>query len=145
MPRTTNGTLMLRLLFPGRHHLLTNFQLQYLTRVISGDPATLLDIAGRPLGAEARFTAILWAITSANHANTRRNPLPGHRREVAIEELAEQLEVPSYVFLIDDLGATPRFAEYLIKKIAVDSQGRFSLTPQGYGRSLLDARSHRAV
>lgn len=117
------------LLFPGRHHLLTNFQLEYLTRVTSGDPRQLRDIAGEPFTADQRIDTILWAITSANHAHTRRNPLPAHRREVAIEDFAEQLDARSYVFLIDDLGSTPRFAEYLIKKIDVDSQGRFRLTP----------------
>ncbi len=120
---------MNRLLFPGRHHLLTNFQLEYLTRVTSGNPATLLDVAGQPLGPDVRIDTILWAVTSANHSNTRRNPVPGHRREVAIEEFTEQLDAESYVYLIDDIGNSPRFADYVIKKIGVDSQGRFQLTP----------------
>jgi SAM-dependent methyltransferase len=121
---------MNRLLFPGRHHLLTNFQLEYLTRVICGDPQTLLDINGRPLGRATRIDTVLWAVTSANHSSTRRNPLPAHRREVAIEEFADQLDAASYVFLIDDIGATLRFAEYVLTKIEVDSQGRFRLTPE---------------
>jgi hypothetical protein len=118
------------LLFPGRHHLLTNFQLEYLTLVTSGDPAALRDVNGAPLRLKKRIDTIIWAITSANHANTRRNPLPAHRREVAIEEFANQIDAASYVFHIDDVGASERFAEYVLKKIQVDSQGRFPLIPE---------------
>jgi len=31
---------------------------------------------GKPLGIKKRVTAIIFAVTSANHSNTRRNPLP---------------------------------------------------------------------
>jgi hypothetical protein len=117
------------LLFPGRHHLLTNFQLEYLTLVTGGDPAGLRDVDGAPIGLADRIDTIVWAITSANHANTRRNPLPAHRREVAIEEFAAQLDAISYTFHIDDIGTSDRFAAYVLKKIEVDSQGRFRLTP----------------
>lgn len=121
---------MTYLLFPGRHHLLTDFQLDYLAWVTCGDPAELRDVNGAPLELSTPIKAVIWAVTSANHANTRRNPLPAHRREAAIEEFARDLDVPSYVYLIDDLGPTARFAEYVLKKIEVDSQGRFRLTPQ---------------
>jgi len=120
---------MTYVLFPGRHHLLTNFQLEYLTRVTSCDPKALRDVDGRTIALDEPISAILWAVTSANHSNTRRNPLPAHRREVAIEELGAQLDVDSFVFLIDDLGYTDRFAEYVLKKIAVDSLGRFAPNP----------------
>ncbi|MBW3596478.1 MAG: class I SAM-dependent methyltransferase [Planctomycetes bacterium] len=121
---------MTHLLFPGRHHLLTGFQLDYLTWTTSGDPAELRDVDGKPLDLATPIDAVIWAISSANHANTRRNPLPAHRREAAIEEFARDLDVPSFVYLIDDLGHTPRYAEYVLKKIEVDSQGRFRLTPE---------------
>lgn len=101
------------LLLPGRHHLLTRFQFDYLKR------------AARP---GSGIKGILWAVTSANHQNTRRNPLPAHRREAAIERFAARLPVPSFVYHIDDLGATERFAQYVLKKIEVDSGGRFKLT-----------------
>ncbi|MBI4347696.1 MAG: methyltransferase domain-containing protein [Elusimicrobia bacterium] len=101
------------LLFPGRHHLLTRFQRRYLTRAC-----------------RKGIDGILWAVTSANHENTRRNPLPAHRREAAIERMAAGLPVPSYVYWVDDVGATPRFAEYVLKKIEVESRGRFRLTPR---------------
>jgi hypothetical protein len=119
----------MHLLFPGRHHLLTDFQLDYLTWATRGDPADLRDVNGAALELASPIDAVIWAVTSANHANTRRNPLPANRREVAIEEFAQELDVPSYVYLIDDVGHTPRFAEYVLKKIEVESQGRFRLTP----------------
>jgi hypothetical protein len=121
---------MTYLLFPGRHHLLTDFQLDYLTWAISGNPADLRDANDQPLNLTSPIEAVIWAVTSANHSNTRRNPLPANRREVAIEEFGRDLEAPSYVYLIDDLGPTPHFAEYVLKKIEVDSQSRFRLTPQ---------------
>jgi len=121
---------MTNLLFPGRHHLLTNFQLSYLTLVTQGDIAQLRDVEGKPLRNQGSIDNILWAVTSANHSNTRRNPLPAYRRVVAIEEMGTQLDANSFTYLIDDIGSSKRFAEYVIKKIAVDSQGRFDLTPQ---------------
>jgi hypothetical protein len=117
------------LLFPGRHHLLTNFQLEYLTLVTAGDPARLTDVGGRPLGPRSPIDTIVWAVTSANHSGTRRNPLPGHRREAAIEDFASGLDAASLVYHIDDLGRSPRFAEYVLKKVAVDGRGRLALTP----------------
>lgn len=117
------------LLFPGRHHLLTNFQLQYLTLATSGSLDSLRDVNGQPLRLTGPIDAVLWAVTSANHYGTRRNPLPAHRRLAAIEDFAAELEVPSFVYLIDEVGRTAAFAEYVCDKIEVESQGRFRLTP----------------
>ena len=107
----------MHLLLPGRHHLLTNHHLALLTLLTQGET---------PHGP---VESLLWAITSANHAGTRRNPLPAHRREVAIEEFAAQLEPTSFVYHVDDVGHSERFADYVLKKIEVDSQGRFLLAP----------------
>ena len=52
------------LLLPGRYHLLTHFQAGYLRGL-----------------AEDGGSTIVWPVTSANHGNTRRNPVPYHRRE----------------------------------------------------------------
>lgn len=117
------------LLFPGRHHLLTNFQLQYLTLALNGNPKALVDVNGAPLELAEPIDTVIWPITSANHFNTRRNPLPADRREAAIEDFARELDADSFVYLIDDVGTTPRFAEYVLKKIDVESRGRFRLTP----------------
>jgi hypothetical protein len=88
---------MTYLLFPGRHHLLTAFQAGCLARVIGRDPAEVRDVDGQPLGGRPPIDTIVWAITSANHENTLRNPLPANRREVAIEGLAAELSAESLV------------------------------------------------
>jgi hypothetical protein len=71
------------LLLPGRRHLLTNHRLALLTLLTQGESA------------HGPVEGVAWVITSANHAGTRRNPLPAHRREAAIEEFAALLEPPS--------------------------------------------------
>lgn len=120
---------MTYVLFPGRHHLLTEFQATYLKQIIAGDPSVMIDVDGKQVSLSDPIEAIVWAVTSANHSNTRRNPLPAHRREVAIENFSSALTVPSLVYLIDDIGTTDRFAEYVLKKIDVDSAGTVNLTP----------------
>lgn len=121
---------MTSLLFPGRHHLLTRFQHDCLRQILTTPPAGLRDVDGAPLEGFDPVDTVLWAVTSADHANTRRNPLPANRREVAIEDFARDLPGRSLVYLIDDLGRSPRFAEYVLKKIAVESNGRFRLAPE---------------
>ena len=88
-------------LFPGRHHLLTRFQADYLRR-LAGDDAT-----------------VVWAVTSANHENTRRNPVPYHRREAAIERFSVLSGLRSVVVPIFDTAYTDAFAEVTLKSIAV--------------------------
>ncbi|MFH1511381.1 MAG: transferase [Candidatus Woesearchaeota archaeon] len=87
------------------------------------------DVNGQELGLEDRIDTIIWPITSANHSNTRRNPIPASKREVAIENFSQKLDAKSYIYPIDDIGTTERFAEYVLKKIEVESQGKFVLTP----------------
>jgi hypothetical protein len=120
---------MTYLLFPGRHHTLTKFQADYLANVVGRDPSTLLDVAGQPLTLTEPIQKIVWAVTSANHSNTMRNPLPANRREVAIEDLSSDLQIESLVYSIDDLGNNGQFAEYVLKKIEVESRGKLQLTP----------------
>lgn len=89
-------------LFPGRHHLLTRFQADYLHRLSEYDAAT-----------------IVWAVTSANHENTRRNPVAYHRREAAIERLSVLTGLRSLVVPIFDAAPTDAFAEVTLKTITV--------------------------
>ncbi|GLY97527.1 class I SAM-dependent methyltransferase [Actinoplanes sp. NBRC 103695] len=86
------------ILFPGRHHLLTRFQAEHLTK----------------LGG-----TVVWAVTSANHENTKRNPVPYHRREAAIERFSVQTGLRSVVVPIFDTAPTDRFASVTVKSIAV--------------------------
>lgn len=116
------------LLIPGRHHLLTNFQFNYLQELIA-QTGNLCDVNGQPFATHEPIEAIIFAVTSANHSNTRRNPLAFYLRALAIEEFGDELSVPAYVYGIDDVGSLPNFASYTLKRIKHDSEGLFDLTP----------------
>ena len=68
-------------LIPGRHHVVTRFQARFLADLLGG---RLKDLDGERI-APMVDAQLIWAVTSANHQNTRRNPIPANRREVAIE------------------------------------------------------------
>lgn len=116
------------LLFPGRHQLLTNFQFQYLYD-ISCAPNGCSDLNGHRLPENLRVDAIIFAVTSANHSNTRRNPLAFYLRALAIQEFARELPVPSYIYGIDDVGNLENFATYTLKRVKHESEGLFDLHP----------------
>lgn len=86
-------------IFPGRHHVLTRFQARYLAELAGAD------------------TTVIWAVTSANHQNTRRNPIPGHRREAAIELFSQTTRIRSLVVPVVDVPTDERFAEITMKAI----------------------------
>jgi SAM-dependent methyltransferase len=86
-------------LFPGRHHLLTRFQAGYL-RTISDDQTT-----------------VVFAVTSANHTNTRRNPVPYDRRQAAIERFSVLEGLRCLVVPVFDTVVTERFAEVTLKNV----------------------------
>jgi hypothetical protein len=88
------------ILFPGRHHVLTLFQAEYLGE-LAGDGAT-----------------VVWAVTSASHENTKRNPVPYDRREAAIERFGMLEGLRSLVVPVFDTAYTDRFAEVTLKNIA---------------------------
>ena len=115
------------ILIPGRHQLLTRFQFDYLqslTRNLNG----VTDINGKTLNTE-KIDAIIFAVTSANHSNTRRNPLPFYIRAISLEEFGKQLSVPCYIYGVDEVGNVPNFSSYTIKRIRHESEGMFQLTP----------------
>jgi hypothetical protein len=121
-------TLKMYLLFPGRHHLLTNFQFQYLRSMLRDEK--IQDIDGKHISLKDKITAIIFAVTSANHSNTRRNPLPFYLRALAIQEFSDGLHVPSYIYGIDDVGNLSSFSTYTLKRIKHESEGQFDLTPE---------------
>lgn len=100
-------------LFPGRHHAVTAFQVDFLQRLLAGD--VLLD--GDPLDL-APDAVVVWPITSANHAFTRRNPLPGHRRAALVERVAVAADLPSLVVPVPDVPQHPRFAGLVVTTVA---------------------------
>lgn len=114
------------MLFPGRHHLLTRFQASYL-RGILGQPAADIEGASVMVSADA---AVVWAVTSANHQNTRRNPVPYSRREAAIERFSALEGLRSLVVPVFDTTETDRFAEITLKNVENATEGRTALTPE---------------
>jgi hypothetical protein len=112
------------ILIPGRHHALTRFQAKYLHELVSG---RLCDLDGEMLELAPEPT-LVWAITSANHHNTRRNPIPANRREVAIELFSSQEGFRSVVIPVFDAQRTERFAEITLKAIAAGAES-LSLDP----------------
>jgi hypothetical protein len=116
-------------LIPGRHHLLTDFQFKYLYKLVQLGLEHEPDVDGSSLGFPAPVGKLVFAVTSANHANTRRNPIPFHLRAMAIMDFAQELGIPSYVFPIDDIGKSDDFAAYTIKKIRHESEGLVDMNP----------------
>ena len=56
------------LLIPGRHHLVTQFQFDYLKKLCSVTREK--DVNGKEIEIGHPVEAIIFAITSANHSNT---------------------------------------------------------------------------
>lgn len=120
----------MHILLPGRHHLLTDFQFKYLYRIVQSGLKGIPDVDGRPLPFDEGIDSIIFAVTSANHSNTRRNPIPFYLRAMAILDFSQELEAPCYIFPIDDVGRLDDFAGYTLKKIQHESDGRFRLTKE---------------
>ncbi len=118
------------ILFPGRHHLLTNFQFGYLYDLAKNGLGSKKDFDGKSFKKEGEIDGIVFAITSANHANTRRNPLPLYQRAMAIQDFSRELPVKTTVYAINDVGTTDRFGEYTLKRINNQSEGKLKLTPK---------------
>ncbi len=107
---------MVTILFPGRHHMLTKFQYSYLRSIIDQG------IKGK------KVDRIIFAITSADHANTRRNPIPLYLRVLAIDKFSRDLPCEIKIYAIPDVKNTNKFAEYLLHQ--VEFQGEEKLTPK---------------
>ncbi|MEO5949066.1 MAG: class I SAM-dependent methyltransferase, partial [Candidatus Saccharimonas sp.] len=102
------------ILIPGRHHLITRFQVSYLKDLLVRHP-------------EAE---IIWAVTSADHTGTQRNPIGGSRRLGMIEAVAESEQLPSEVYLISNQRERPNFAHYVIEEIRTQTSGRIDMKPE---------------
>ncbi|SCX55423.1 hypothetical protein SAMN03159343_3271 [Klenkia marina] len=113
-------------LLPGRHHVLTRFQAEYLHALLAGE---VVDTAGEPV-AVAQDAVVVWAVTSANHRGTRRNPVPAARREAAIERFALTEGIESLVVGVVDVAPTDRFAELTVKTVAHETGGLRTPTPE---------------
>lgn len=118
------------LVIPGRHQLITQFQFEYLSSLVKNGLYYAKDVDGNELQIHEPVEAIVFPVTSANHSNTRRNPLPFYLRAISIEAMAADLNVPVYVYGIDDVGNLSNFASYTLKRIKHESDGKFDCTPQ---------------
>ena len=98
------------LLFPGRHHVLTRFQAEFLQ-------------------ATARDATVVWAVTSSNHHTTRRNPVPFDRREAAIERFSVATGIRSLVVGVTDTPPTDDFADVTIKAVEAGTDDQVQLEP----------------
>ncbi len=105
------------LLIPGRHHAITRFQVDHLKALLSRDDVD-------------RNASVVWAITSANHAGTQRNPLSGSRRLGMIEAVSATEHIACEVYRIPNMTEKPEFAHYVIESIRLDSKGRSALSPE---------------
>ena len=107
---------MVTIILPGRHHMLTKFQYSYLRSIIDRG------INGK------KVDRIIFAITSADHANTRRNLIPLYLRVLAIEKFSRDLPCEIKIYPIPDVKQTKKFAEYMLHQI--EYQGGEKLTPK---------------
>lgn len=101
------------ILIPGRHHLITRFQIDYLKSLLQEHPDA----------------EIIWAVTSADHTGTQRNPISGARRLGIIEAVTAVERLPGEVYLIPNRRQRPDFAHYLIEEIRTQSSGRIAMQP----------------
>lgn len=90
---------------------MTRFQAEYL-KGIAGD------------------ATVVWAVTSANHQTTKRNPVPFDRREAAIERFSVAEGIRSLVVPVNDTPPTDEFAEVTVKAVAAGTSDRVVLTPE---------------
>ncbi|WP_459643949.1 methyltransferase domain-containing protein [Kineococcus sp. NUM-3379] len=111
------STRVRHVLFPGRHHLVTRFQTAYLHALLAGE---LADSSGAPVGC-APDADVVWAVTSATHSGTRRNPVPAHRREAMIERVSAVEGLPSLVAPVADVPPSPRFARTVLASVELST------------------------
>ena len=92
------------LLLPGRHQAVTQWQVDHIHNLLGRsdvDP----DVQ------------VVWAITSANHGGTRRNPIPGVRRLCMAQAVADSERIPSLVYPVTNMRQRPNFAHFLVEDI----------------------------
>ncbi|MDP3026903.1 MAG: methyltransferase domain-containing protein [Nanoarchaeota archaeon] len=100
---------MVTILLPGRNHMLTKFQHQYLRNLINDG------INGK------KVERIIFAVTSSNHDNTRRNPVPLYLRTMAIMKFVSDLPCEIKIYPIPDIAQSKKFAKYALSQIFYQS------------------------
>jgi ubiquinone/menaquinone biosynthesis C-methylase UbiE len=120
------------LLFPGRHIVTTQFQEEYLDRILGQEIAGLPDLLGAaPAG---RVTDLVFAVTSSNKSNSRYNPLPFELRSIVIYEFARQWKrkygVNFHIVGIPHYQPTDKFMALMLKEIAEQTDCALELSPK---------------
>lgn len=114
VPATCENRSVRYILFPGRHHLVTAFQVDHLRSLLEAHPDA----------------QVVWAITSADHGGTQRNPISGPRRLGLIESVATAAALPSLTFLIGNRRPKPDFAHYVLEEIRTQSGAAVAMRPE---------------
>lgn len=120
----------MHLLIPGRHHLLTNFQFNYINTLISGEFNHVKDVEGKAITTNASIESLIFAVTSANHSGTKRNPVSFYLRAMLLQSFSEALNIPCYIYGVDDVGTIENFADHVLKQVRHQSDHKLNLTPQ---------------
>ncbi|NER16633.1 class I SAM-dependent methyltransferase [Spongiivirga citrea] len=118
------------LLFPGRHHLFTSFQYNYISRLVNSGLNGIKDVDNKQINTTHKISGVVFAITSANHSGTKRNPIPFYLRAMMAQEFSNaSIDASIYVYGIDDVGVLDDFASYTLKQIKHQSDRRLDLNP----------------
>lgn len=125
---------MAYLLFPGRHLLTTKFQEEYLWEVLPL-PIKKLELWGETqVDGDETIHEIIFAITSANQANSRYNPVSFWARTILLDRFARQykenLGIRYRIIGIPHFPPTERFTDFLIKEIHESTHGTLALSPK---------------
>jgi len=107
---------MVNIIFQGRHHLLTKFQHDYFKNLISNG------INGK------KIDKLFIIVTSANHENTRRNPIPLYLRVIALVKFIKDFNCKIKIYPIPDIEKTDKFAKFCLNQIYYQSGEK--LTPK---------------
>ena len=103
-------------LFPGRHHALTQYQADWIQDCKAGK---IKDSQGNVIKI-SEDTKWIFVITSANHHTTRRNPVAIARRIAQVELFGKQEGIEILISNISDVADSLRFAEHVIASVHVD-------------------------
>jgi SAM-dependent methyltransferase len=105
------------LLIPGRHQAITKFQINHLKMLLNREDVE-------------RSAQVVWAVTSANHAGTQRNPISGSHRLGIIEAVTAIENIPSLIYRITNMTEKSDFAHYVVEDVRLESKGRVTMSPQ---------------
>lgn len=110
----------------------TAFQATYLRRILQM-PLTHLTFLGEPSNLPP-INQIVFAVTSANQQYSRYNPIPFYVRAIGVDRFARPLEtafaIQYRIIGVPHFAPTPRFAEFVLKEIAQQTEGNLQLTPE---------------